>query len=827
VEDSTSVNAIENVENKMASFAMLLMALATLASGDAAPNVTAILPGLYPNELSFTPASQYQPYVSYNSDTSNASTWFQVDLGDNVPTIQTLSLYPLVVIHEPSSNAPYPSSAWPGRYKIETDTDPAFSNPILLVDRTDAEQPNPFDTIVNMTLTSQSSSSVSRYVRFTATELGLCTDGQHYCLGMMKFGVVADSGEDVAVGKAVTVDSTLGNTALTQQLTRPPRPMGEGVVTDYPENEIDPTTWNRPQLKAFTPKSGVTVGTGLFQTAMMDNIGYLLNESMGTVDKLVEDFLVRSGKAPANLTYPPGYWTDFPGSNAARFLMGASNTLRWIEHSELRDHLESVLSTIEDCAEDDGYIMAYAPEEMFIAENAAYVRSWVTHGLIDTGYLGYQKAFDLLRGYYDWWEKYPYLDRILLGTVQGGQGVVANTLVARSPIGRPSDVTVTQRYLQQNFWRDGLAKQDPNMIWQYPYDRPHTYLSTDLEPYIDMYLLTGDQRYHDMVLGYWNLFMDNWIQIGGSTAIVEYGDYPPKSYKINPEDDVGELCGNSFWIRINQRLHWLDPDNEAYVNQIEKSIYNVVLANQINDTDIVYHAHFYGTKDFGFTSPAEVPVNTCCEGQGTRTLGSLPEFIFSTAADGIYVNLFDTASITWTLGGQAVTLSMVTSWPYDTHVHLTVTSMKQPTNANIRIRVPSWAASPMELSINGDEQVTGQSGAFANLSRTWKAGDEVTFSLPAEYHMTQYVGVDQVAGHQRYALEYGPILMAATGPDEWVELNVTSSSKGAEGLIDQLRPIAGQPLHSTIDGADGYVYMPYFEVGRQTFTTLPVVDVVG
>lgn len=149
----------------------------------------------------------------------------------------------------------------------------------------------------------------------------------------------------------------------------------------------------------------------------------------------------------------------------------------------------------------------------------------------------------------------------MLGTVQGGQGVVANTLVARSPIGKPEDVTIAQRYLQQNFWRDGLAKQDPTMIWQYPYDRPHTYLSTDLEPYVDMYLLTGDSRYHDMVLGYWNLLMDNWIQIGGSTAIVEYGDFPPKSYKINPDDYTGELGGNSFWIRINQRLHWLDPDN--------------------------------------------------------------------------------------------------------------------------------------------------------------------------------------------------------------------------------------------------------------------------
>lgn len=31
--------------------------------------------------------------------------------------------------------------------------------------------------------------------------------------------------------------------------------------------------------------------------------------------------------------------------------------------------------------------------------------------------------------------------------------------------------------------------------------------------------------------------------------------------------------------------------------------------------------------------------NTCCEGQGTRWFGALPEFIYSIADDGVYVNL--------------------------------------------------------------------------------------------------------------------------------------------------------------------------------------------
>jgi hypothetical protein len=39
------------------------------------------------------------------------------------------------------------------------------------------------------------------------------------------------------------------------------------------------------------------------------------------------------------------------------------------------------------------------------------------------------------------------------------------------------------------------------MIWQCPYDHPYMYLSTDLEPYFDIYLLTGNQYYYNRYLG--------------------------------------------------------------------------------------------------------------------------------------------------------------------------------------------------------------------------------------------------------------------------------------------------------------------------------------
>ena len=73
--------------------------------------------------------------------------------------------------------------------------------------------------------------------------------------------------------------------------------------------------------------------------------------------------------------------------------MGAGGTLRWMENAGLRARMDSVIEIIDQCKEPDGYLMAYPKRAIFDFENGAYVRSWITHGLIEAGYAGNPKAF--------------------------------------------------------------------------------------------------------------------------------------------------------------------------------------------------------------------------------------------------------------------------------------------------------------------------------------------------------------------------------------------------------------------------------------------------
>jgi hypothetical protein len=96
------------------------------------------------------------------------------------------------------------------------------------------------------------------------------------------------------------------------------------------------------------------------------------------------------------------------------------------------------------------------------------------------------------------------------------------------------------------------------------------------------------------------MFKQHWLFIGGTVAIKEHKLYPPGSYYIDTTGEdphgifnktahhmcintcagdgparasrgedmahcwhsTGELCGQAFWIKLNQRLHRLRPDSE-------------------------------------------------------------------------------------------------------------------------------------------------------------------------------------------------------------------------------------------------------------------------
>ena len=347
---------------------------------------------------------------------------------------------------------------------------------------------------------------------------------------------------------------------------------------------------------AEAPTSGVDIATNLLLRDRMEtNIDYLLTAF--DVDHLLAPFRHRAGNtsAPWGARGPVGFWdNDLLGSNAGRFLMGAGNTLRWIENAELRAMVDAVVDGVEACKnESTGYILAYEPVGFMHSEQGDYGRSWFTQGMIEVGKAGNTKAFPLLRGMYDWFDNpdlNPYQPYLYDGIGNGEQGQIASTrMYLETPVGVWSDMQVAQDIYRDNIWMQQLIARDSLGISKYHMpapNHPHCYEITSFLSMFDHYRATGNTTWLHAAQGAWDIITSDFLHIDGSSALTEgapdHGtDWKKNTYRIQPGTGTGETCCTTFWIKFNQRFSLLYPDQEKYAAEIETAVYNALLKNLV------------------------------------------------------------------------------------------------------------------------------------------------------------------------------------------------------------------------------------------------------
>ena len=385
---------------------------------------------------------------------------------------------------------------------------------------------------------------------------------------------------------------------------------------------LAPDRWTPVDRGACAPEDGVILRPGAFGEAFARNIDYI-------------------NHCFENRTYCDGVgWSEWlPASNDGRLLAAAGNTLRWGERTDMRAILDTIIAKIEAQMRDDGYFNyydesdAYVLNTAYVTERKNYDRVFWTRGMLAAGMAGNSKAYELLRKMYDWFNSSPYLPWMLIGG-NATNGLPGGPLVYLSPAGIEDDLLVTERYYDQDYWINELTNRQPLCFSHYPGERPHCYLLLGLESFVDEYRATGAQKYIDAVEGGWEIYKNNYKHLGGAPAIVEGQDiYPPKSYYITSKPN-GETCGTVFWIDVNSKLLQLNPNEEKFATEIEESIFNMILGNQDEKGYLRAYRKLHGTKNKASCS------NGCCEVSASGLIGRMPEFIYSVASDGIYVNLF-------------------------------------------------------------------------------------------------------------------------------------------------------------------------------------------
>jgi len=296
----------------------------------------------------------------------------------------------------------------------------------------------------------------------------------------------------------------------------------------------------------------------------------------------------------------------------------------------------------------------------------------------------------------------------------------------------------------------------------------------------DVAVETHNVDYQSAVKSIWdNLVHRKYYVTGGvGTGETSEGFGPNYSLRNNSYCEACSSCGETFF---QWKLH-LAYHDAKYADLYEQTLYNALLGALELDGK-----RFYYVNDLA-TSRSRAPWNSvaCCTGNIPRTLLMLPTWTYSRGTDSIYVNLFVGSKVlVEDVAGTDVEMVQTTNYPWEGKVSITV-NPKVPKTFKLHVRVPSrdvsslYTAKPIadgitSIAVNGRAVKAVEFNGYAEISRTWKAGDTVTFELPLR--VQRVYASDKVAADKgRVALRYGPLVYNIEKVDQNIDVALDPAS---------------------------------------------------
>jgi DUF1680 family protein len=203
---------------------------------------------------------------------------------------------------------------------------------------------------------------------------------------------------------------------------------------------------------------------------------------------------------------------------------------------------------------------------------------------------------------------------------------------------------------------------------------------------------------------------------------------------------------------------------------LERTLYNGALSGVSLQGDCFFYQNPLASRGDRERSPwFEV---SCCPGNITRFLPSVPGYIYAQKDDSLYVNLYIQNSAVLELKGRKLCIRQETEYPWQGHIKISLFPETDIT-FELKVRIPGWAR---ELPVPSDlYRYVARSGLFpslkvndlpldikldkgyASLRRTWTAGDVVEVELPMPVRrVLAHESVEADRG--RMALERGPLV---------------------------------------------------------------------
>lgn len=285
---------------------------------------------------------------------------------------------------------------------------------------------------------------------------------------------------------------------------------------------------------------------------------------------------------------------------------------------------------------------------------------------------------------------------------------------------------------------------------------------------------TGDDGLVQACRALWRNITQKRMAIHGGVGTSLYGERFTFDYDLPNEATYAETCAAVALAFFAQRMFLLDPKSE-YIDVLERVLYNGVICGVSRDgRRFFYNNYLESRPPFHEFAHLRSPDRqswfgvACCPPNLARLIASVGAYLFASSADDLWINLYADCAAEVAVGDADVSLSVATRYPWDGTVHVAFEPAR-PADFALRLRIPSWCRR-FELALNKRKLHTSIVDGFAEIRRTWHAGDVVELSLDMKAErVCAHPSVRQDTG--RVALQRGPLLYCLEEVDNGKDLN--------------------------------------------------------
>lgn len=608
---------------------------------------------------------------------------------------------------------------------------------------------------------------------------------------------------------------------------------------DYP---ISPVNSNQIELtdNFWLPK---------IKTVQNTTIRYALDkcEKEGRMDNFLIAGGVKQGETRGAM--------PFDDTDVYKIIEGAANSLIMAPDEILFAYIDSIISIIKTGQEEDGYLTTWRtinpqkPPAQWVKPGERWENLGASHELYNSGHL-----FEAAATHYYATGKRNFLDialenaDLLVETFGSGKNpelpghqIIETGLIKLYRITREKKyLELAKHFLDQrgdstNRKLFGSYSQDHLPVTQQDEVVGHAVRAVYMYAGMtDIAAIYRDSAYLSAVNKLWENMVNKKMYITGGIGARHQGESFGDNYELPNQTAYSETCaaiGSVYW---NHRLFLLTGDSK-YFDIIERTLYNGVISGiSLTGDKFFYPNPLESDGEYKFNNGACTRQPwfdcSCCPSNLIRFIPSVPNLIYATESDSLYINLYVSNKATVEMHGSKIHLVQETEYPWDGKINITV-DPEMKSRFTINLRIPGWAENipvPGDLyyylekstekpvvTVNGKKADQKQNKGYLQITKEWNKGDKIEIELPMK---PRRVVTNKVVeeNKNKVAVEYGPIVYCAEeadNPTGFDELNLTDSDSctvemkaGMLGGIDllTLETSANEPKNNPV------VMIPYY-----------------